>query len=66
MSEDMNHGTVHLTLRLSASKYLLNPNNMPGTLLAVRNSEIEDLVSLIHRNVTNKNSTNHISLSSSC
>lgn len=58
----MNHVAVHLTLRLSANKYLPNPNNTPGTLLAVRDSEMEDLVPFIHRNVTNKNSAIHISL----
>jgi hypothetical protein len=35
---------------------------MPGTLLAARSSEMEDLVSFIHRNVINKNNAVDVSL----
>lgn len=62
MSEDMNHDAVHLTLRLTANKYLPNPNNMPRTLLAAMSSEMEDPVSFIPRNVTHETSAVDISL----
>lgn len=58
----MRHDAVHLTLRLTANKYLSNPNNMPGTLLAAMNSEMEDPVSFIPRNVTHETTAVDISL----